>query len=214
LKLYHFFRNSAGFRVRIALNLKGLAYESVPVNIMPGRDAQNDPAYRKINPQGLIPALVDGDAVITQSGAIIEYLEETWPSPSLLPKDLIKRAQVRAFAQAIACDIHPLNNTRVHVFFERDLELPGEKRLRWYRHWVARGFESLEQVAGGNSGRFSFGDAPTMADIFLVPQWDNARRSKCDLAPYPRLAAIVAACEQLEAFAAASPERQRDYVAY
>jgi maleylacetoacetate isomerase len=214
LKLYHFFRNSAGFRVRIALNLKGLAYESVPVNIMPGRDAQNEPAYRKINPQGLIPTLVDGDAVIAQSGAIIEYLEEKWPAPPLLPKDLAQRAQVRAFAQAIACDIHPLNNTRVHVFLERDLELPGEKRIRWYRHWVARGFESLEQIAGNHGGPFAFGDAPTMADIFLVPQWDNARRFKCDLAPYPRLTSIVAACERLEAFAAASPERQPDFVAY
>jgi maleylpyruvate isomerase len=214
LKLYHFFRNSAGFRVRIALNLKGLSYESVPVNIMPGKDAQNEAAYRSVNPQGLIPTLVDGEAVISQSGAIIEYLEERFPQPALLPSDLVKKAQVRAFAQAIACDIHPLNNTRVHVYFERDLELAPEKRLRWYRHWVARGFESLEQIVARNTAAFAFGDAPTMADIFLVPQWDNARRFKCDLAPYPRLASIVASCERLEAFAAASPERQPDYVAY
>ncbi len=214
MKLYHYFRNSAGFRVRIALNLKGLSYESHSVNIMPGTDAQNDPEYRRINPQGLIPTLVDGDAVIAQSGAIIEYLDEKYPASPVLPKDLALRAQVRAFAQAIACDIHPLNNTRVHVFLERDLEMPGEKRLKWYRHWVAEGFSGLEQIVAKRSTPFAFGDAPTMADIFLVPQWDNARRFKCRLEAYPRLAAIVANCEKLEAFAAASPERQPDYVAY
>lgn len=214
MKLYNFYRNSAGHRVRIALNLKGLAYESVPVDIMPGRDAHNEPAYRNLNPQGLVPALVDGDAVIAQSGAIIEYLDEKWPSPPLLPKDLVERAKVRAFAQAIACDIHPINGSRVHVFMERDLNLPGAVRLKWYRHWIARGFEGLEEIAQRNRGTYAFGEAPTMADIFLAPQWDNARRFKCDLAPYPRLAEIVAACEQLGAFAMARPEQQPGYVPY
>lgn len=209
MKLYHYILNSAGHRVRIALNLKGLTYESVLVDLRAGKDEQKAAAYLAINPQGLIPALEVGGSILTQSMAIIEYLDETHPSPPLLPRDPIARAQVRAFAQAIACEMHPLNNTGVLAYLSQGMGLDEMKRAQWYAHTIAKGFSSLEVIAERHaSGAFTFGDAPTLADVLLVPQWGNARRFKCDIAPYPRLAAIVSACEALPEFRDAAPQAQ------
>lgn len=209
MKLYHYVLNSAGHRVRIALALKGLAFESVLVDLRAGRDQQKAPDYLAINPQGLIPALAVGGHILTQSMAIIEYLDEAHPTPPLLPSDPIGRAQVRAFAQAIACDMHPLNNTGVLAYLTEGMGVDSTKRAQWYAHTIAKGFSSLEILAQRSAhGTFALGDTPSLADVLLVPQWGNARRYKCDVAPYPRLAAIVAACEALPAFRDAAPEAQ------
>ena len=207
--LYGYFRSSAAYRARIALNLKGLAYEQRHVHLRRGE--QRGAEYLELNPQGFVPMLVVGDRRLTQSLAIIEYLEERHPSPPLLPQAPEERAWVRSVALAIACDIHPLNNTRVLKYLSKELRLDEPRRDEWYRHWVREGFEALEaQLARQGSGRFCHGDAPTMADVCLVPQVANANRLKVDLAPYPRIRAIDEACLALEPFAAAQPERQPD----
>jgi len=212
LKLYSFFRSSAAYRVRIALNLKGLAYEYLPVHLSRGGGEQLRPEFRRINPQALVPVLADGELLLTQSLAIIEYLEEVHPMPALFPGAPSERARVRALAQTIACEIHPLNNTRVLNYLSGVMGASDEAKNAWYQHWVAEGFKSLEARLAGHpaTGRFCHGDTPGVADCCLVPQMFNARRLKCDLAPYPTLVAIDRNCQALEAFQRAAPERQPD----
>jgi maleylacetoacetate isomerase len=210
MKLYTFFRSSAAFRVRIALNLKGLQYESVPKQF--ARNEHRTEEYLALNPQGLIPALAVDGVVLSQSLAIIEYLNDRHPQPPLLPADPLDRARVRSMALAIACEIHPLNNLRVLNYLRAELKQDDEGVGVWYRHWVSEGFSGLEQQVREFSarGRFCFGDAVSLADVYLVPQMFNARRFKTDLAPFPTLAAISAHLESLPAFAAARPEVQPD----
>jgi maleylpyruvate isomerase len=210
VKLYTYFRSSAAYRVRIALNLKGLEYETISRQLARGEQRTAD--YLEINPQGLVPLLVDDRTAIAQSLAIIEYLEETHPEPALLPRDAAARAHVRSLALAIACDIHPLNNLRVLNYLRGPLAQSEAAVNAWYRHWVAAGFGALEREAARaqSDGRHLIGAAVTLADICLVPQMYNARRFQCDVTPYPRLVAISAFLEGLPAFARASPEAQPD----
>jgi maleylpyruvate isomerase len=212
VKLYTFFRSSAAYRARIALNYKGLAYEAVPVDLRAPASAQRAPEFLHLNPEGLVPVLVDGDRVIRQSLAIIEYLEETYPSPPLLPRTAIDRAHVRALTLAIACDIHPLNNLRVLNYLRGPLAHTDADVNTWYAHWVAAGFTALEQEVAQTSadGQHMFGAAVSLADVFIVPQMYNARRLHCDLEPYPRLRGICAYLETLSAFARAAPPVQPD----
>ena len=212
MKLYGYFRSSATYRARIALNLKGVAWESVLVDLRAPVSAQNTAEFRALNPSGLIPVLVDGARVITQSLAIIEYLEETHPEPRLLPAAPPERARVRALALAIACDIHPLNNLRVLNYLRNPLQLGDETVHAWYAHWIAEGFRALEQEAQrlSGDGRHLYGTAVTLADVCLVPQMANAHRYNCDVAPYPTLRAICAHLETLPAFARAAPQAQPD----
>jgi len=206
MKLYAYFRSSSSYRLRIALNLKGLAHEIVPVNLVAGE--QRGEAYRAINPQGLVPALDTGEAQLVQSTAILEWLEEQYPDPPLYPADALARARVRGLCQHIACEIQPLNNLGVLGYLRETLGQDENAVKRWYAHWVTRGFESLEAAAPAD-GFFS-GDTPGMAEVFLVPQLYNARRFAVDLAPFPRLLAIDARCAGLDAFARAHPDRQPD----
>ncbi len=209
MRLHDYFRSSAAYRVRIALNLKGLGAERHFVHLRRGE--QRDPAYLEVNPQGLVPALEDGGARVTQSLAIIEYLDETHPEPPLLPQGAADRAWVRSVALAIACDIHPLNNLRVLKHLEKAFGAGKEAQDAWYRHWIAEGFDALErQLAPRASSDFCLGSAPTLADVCLVPQVANARRFKIALDPWPRIRAVEGACLALPAFAAAAPERQPD----
>ncbi|WP_426410170.1 maleylacetoacetate isomerase [Bradyrhizobium ganzhouense] len=208
MKLHGYFRSSAAYRVRIALNLKGLGAEHLPHHLRKGE--QCAPAYLAINPQGLVPALEDdAGAVLTQSVAIIEWLDETHPNPPLLPKDTLQRAKVRAFALAIACDTHPVQNLKVLARL-RELGLPEEKVQEWAA-WVNReGLSACETLIRDEKGPFCFGDAPTLADLCLVPQLANARRFGVDVAAYPRLLKAEAAAKALLAFANAAPEKQPD----
>ena len=209
MKLYTYFRSSAAFRVRIALNLKQLEYQSAFVNLPEAE--QRKAEYLAINPQGFVPLLEDGTSRLTQSLAIIEYLDETFPEPPLLPQDAAARARVRAIALAIACDIHPLNNLRVLKYLENTLECGKDARLTWYRYWIAEGFAAVERMLDDSAtGRFCHGNTPTLADIALVPQVFNAQRFGCDLEPYPRLRAINEACVALPAFTRAAPANQPD----
>jgi maleylacetoacetate isomerase len=211
MKLHSFFRSSAAYRVRLALEIKGLAYETVAHHLRKGE--QRKPEYRVLNPQGLVPTLEDAGHVLTQSLAIIEYLEEAYPkTPRLLPPDPLSRAIVRAMSLAIACDVHPLNNLRVLDYLKSAIGQSQEATDVWYRHWIGEGFAALEELVRQHSrgGRHCFGDAVTMADACLVPQMYNARRFQTDLAPYPTLVAISDSLERLPAFAAASPEGQPD----
>jgi len=211
MKLYDYFRSSAAYRVRIALNLKGVAPERASVHLRRGAQRADD--YLAMNPQGLVPALVtDAGDVLTQSLAIIEWLEETCPQPALLPGDPAGRARVRSLALAIACDIHPLNNLRVLNYLTGTLGATDAQRDGWCRYWCDVGLEALETrlVREPSTGKFCHGSTPTIADVCLVPQLANARRVDLDLAPYPTLLAIETACNALPAFAAAAPTRQPD----
>lgn len=209
MKLYDYWRSSAAYRTRIALNLKGVSYDLLEVHLIKGGGAQKTADYRAKNPQGLVPALeLENGVALFQSLAIIEYLEETIPTPPLLPADAVGRAQVRAMAAHIACDIHPLNNLRVLNYLKGPLGHDQAAVDAWYRHWIAEGFSALETQAKGYSGSFLYGEAPTLADICLAPQMFNARRFNCDLAPYPTLVAIDGRCQQIEAFTRAHPDRQ------
>lgn len=212
LRLYGYWRSSAAYRVRIALNLKGLEYESVPVHLVRDGGEQRGAGFLALNPQGLVPVLMDGERIVRQSLAIIEYLDELHPAPPLLPASARDRARVRALALAVACDIHPLNNLRVMQYLERELDAAEPQRLAWMRHWMAEGLAALEaQVAGHPStGDFCEGELPSLADCCLVPQLYNARRFGMDLSAYPTLLRIEANCQALEAFDAARPERQAD----
>ena len=213
IKLYSYWRSSAAFRVRIALNLKGLIYDILPVHLTEDGGAQHKPPFSDINPQQLVPVLVDGERVIRQSMAIIEYLDETYDGEAkLLPTTARDRARVRALAMVVACDIHPLNNTRVMRYLERELGVDENARHRWMRHWMSEGFRSFEELIARHPspGTFCEGDTPTLADICLVPQVYNAKRFGVDLSGYPTIQSIVAACNELDAFERARPENQPD----
>lgn len=212
MKLYTYFRSSASYRARIALNLKGLAYEAIPVDLRPAASVQRQPDFLAVNPHGLVPVLEDGGITISQSLALIEYLEDTHPEPPLLPRAPVDRARVRAMALAVACDIHPLNNLRVLNYLRSPLGADEDAVNTWYRHWVAEGLRGLEANAKEltGDGRHMFGTSVTLADVCLVPQMYNARRFHCDLGPYPTLRAICAHLETLSPFTAAAPETQPD----
>jgi maleylpyruvate isomerase len=210
MKLYTFFRSSASYRVRIALNLKNLPYESVPKAF--AKAEHRAPEYLALNPQGLLPALETDGTVLSQSLAIIEYLEERYPDPPLLPATAIDRARVRSLALSIACEIHPLNNLRVLNYLRQQLGQQDEGVNAWYRHWVVEGFKGLEVELSRYSSnrRYCYGDAVSLADVCLVPQVFNARRFNVDLTPFPTILAITTHLESLPAFAAARPEVQPD----
>lgn len=213
MKLYSYFRSSASYRVRIALNLKGVPYEYVPVHLVRNGGEQLSKAYRDINPDRLVPSLVDdAQPPITQSLAIIEYLEEIHPEPPLLPRDPAARAYVRSLSLQIACEIHPLNNLRVLKYLTENLGLDDEAKVAWYRHWVEVGFDSLEArlVADKRTGAFCVRDVPTIADLCLVPQVFNAQRFSVDIGRYPTLARINENAMRLDAFAQAAPDWQLD----
>lgn len=209
MKLYSYFRSSAAYRARIALNLKGLSYETVAVHLIKDGGHNRRPDYRAINPQMRVPALItdSGDTLI-QSIAIIEYLDETHPEPPLLPKDPVARAKVRGLAELIACDIHPLNNTSPLRYLKRELGQEQSAIDAWYHHWVLEGFEALEALIA--PGPYAYGNAVTLADVCLVPQVANARRLKVPLEKFPKIVAIDAACMKLPAFDRARPENQPD----
>jgi maleylpyruvate isomerase len=210
IELYGYFRSSAAYRVRIALNLKSLPYEYVPVHLVKGE--QGDERYRALNPQALVPTLVDDGQKFTQSMAIIEYLDEKVREPPLLPATAGARARVRAIAQAIACDIHPLNNLRVLKYLTGTLSVSEDARNAWYRHWIQLGLGALETelAADSRTGTFCHGETPTLADICLVPQLANARRYAISIESYPTLGRIESRCLALQAFARAAPDRQPD----
>ena len=212
LTLYSYWRSSAAYRVRIGLNLKGLPYHTIPVHLVRHGGEQHADAYRQLNPQQLVPVLKHGDRVLRQSVAILEYLDETWPSPPLLPASSRDRQRVRAVAQAVACDIHPLNNLRVLQYFDRTWNVPPPERDEWVRHWMAEGFEAVEAMLNGHpsTGTFCEGDMPGLADCCLIPQIYNARRFGVALDPYPTLVRVEQACLALPAFEAALPENQPD----
>lgn len=212
MKLYTYFRSSAAYRARIALNLKGIPYESACLDLRPSAAPHSMTEYRAVNPQGLIPALEHGGTTIAQSLAIIEYLDETHPQPPFLPAAPADRACVRAMALAVACDMHPLNNLRVLNYLRSPLAHDEGTVSAWYHHWIATGFRGLEEEAkrATGDGHHMFGTAVTLADICIVPQMYNARRFKCDLEAYPTLRGICAHLESLPAFAKAAPEAQPD----
>lgn len=209
MRLYSFFRSSAAYRVRIALNLKGVEYETVTVNL-PG-SAHRTEQFRALNPQATIPTLDDDGTILWQSLAIIDYLDGRFPSPRLIPQEPVARARAQALAQAIVCEIHPLNNLRVLKYLRGELKLDDAAVNKWYAHWVAEAFGPLETLVGRwSGGRYCYGDALTVADVCLVPQMYNARRFNCDLAPYPTLVRIAGGLEAEPAFARAAPNLQPD----
>jgi maleylacetoacetate isomerase len=212
IKLYSYWRSSACYRVRIALNLKGISYEQAPIHLRRGGGEQLGAAYKAINPQALVPALDDNGTILTQSLAIVEYLEEKYPNPPLLPKDPADKAIVRSMALIIACEVHPIQNLRVLNYVKATYHQTDEQVNQWAQHWIDHGLSALEQtiVAQAKRGKFCFGDAPTLADVCLVPQLGNARRYGCALAKYPAILAIEKNCMAVKAFAEAAPEKQPD----
>lgn len=212
LQLYSYFRSSASYRVRIALNLKGLSFEYVPVHLLKDGGQQHTADYQRINPAELVPALVDDGHAIGQSLAIMEYLDETYPEPALLPRDALGRARVRGLAQAIACEIHPLNNLRVLQYLEHDLKLDEATKATWYRHWITLGFTALEAMLfqSSETGTFCHGDTPGLADCCLIPQIANSRRFHTPLEAFPTIRRIEEACLALGAFQQAAPQVQPD----
>ncbi|MDH5822998.1 maleylacetoacetate isomerase [Luteimonas sp. RD2P54] len=212
LTLYSYWRSSAAYRVRIGLNLKGLPYETIAVHLVRNGGEQHHADYARANPQKLVPMLEHGQRKLRQSLAILEYLDEVWPTPPLLPATARERQRVRALAQLVACDIHPLNNLRVMRFFEHEWNVPQSERDVWMKHWMSEGLAAFEALLADHpsTAEFCDGHAPTLADCCLVPQVYNARRFGVDLAPYPTIRRIEAACLALPAFDAARPERQPD----
>ena len=203
MQLYNYFRSSASYRVRIALALKGLAYDYLPVHLV--KNEQTGEAFAAVSPTRLVPLLKDGDACVNQSLAIIEYLDETHPSPPLLPADPLGRARVRALAYDIACEIHPLNNLRVLRYLLRDLKLSEDDKNRWYRHWVETGLEAVERQLAAQPSRYCHGDSPTLADCTLVPQIFNAQRLACRTDHVPHVMRVFEACMALDAFTQSQP---------
>jgi maleylacetoacetate isomerase len=212
LCLFSYWRSSAAYRVRIGLNLKGLPYDIMPVHLLRDGGEQHAEAFREANPQGLVPVLQHGHRMLRQSMSILEYLDEMWPEPSLLPATARDRQRVRALSQAVACDIHPLNNLRVLQYMEGEWGVPQPERDGWARHWIETGFAAIEAMLHQHpsTGRYCDGDTPTMADCCLVPQIYNARRFGIDMAAYPTIARIEQACLALPEFEAARPENQPD----
>ncbi|QBL08951.1 maleylacetoacetate isomerase [Rheinheimera sp. D18] len=210
MKLYGYWRSSAAYRVRIALNLKQLSFDSVAVHLIKNGGEQHSENYKTLNPAQLVPTFVDEDVSVNQSLAIIEYLDEKYPEPAFLPKSLAAKAQVRSAALDIACDIHPLNNLRVLQYLTGPLALSEEQKLAWIKHWLNVGFTALEQRLSLTSGQYCFADAVTLADICLIPQIYNAQRFSLDMTAYPSLNRIYHNCQQLAAFALAAPEQQPD----
>ena len=206
MQLYSYFRSSASYRVRIALNLKGIDHGVIPVNLVAGE--QHTDNYRQRNPLGLVPALITGNSTITQSTAILEWLEERHPAPPLYPKDATQRAHVRARCQLIACEIHPLNNLRVLKYLKSELEQEEDAVRRWYAHWVKKGFSALETTLPGAG--FVNGETPGMLEVFLVPQVYNAERFNVPMESFPRIRALQARCHSLPAFQRAHPDAQPD----
>ncbi len=206
MDFYTYWRSSAAYRLRIAFNLKGIAVSPVQINLHPEASEQKGSAYRAKNPQGRVPAIEVGSEIIGQSMAILEWLEETYPEPAILPKDPVERLRAREFADIIACDIHPLNNLSVLSVLREQFGADKEAIERWYSDWIIRGFTALEVLAERQSGEFLFGAAPMIAEICLIPQIYNARRFDVDLAPFPRLLDLDQACSKLPAFQAATPE--------
>jgi maleylacetoacetate isomerase len=212
MKLYSYFRSSASYRVRIALNVKNLPYDYVPVHLVREGGEQLKPEYRKVNPDGIVPTLVEGANAVPQSLAIIEYLEETHPEPPLLPKAPVDRAYVRSVALQIACEIHPLNNLRVLRYLKHTLRVDDDAKDAWYRHWIETGFATLEThlVAAAHTGKLCFGDTPTLADTCLIPQVFNAQRFKVDTTKFPTIQRIYDHAMLIDAFARAAPGVQPD----
>lgn len=212
MQLYTYFRSSAAYRVRIVLGLKGLEWEAVPVHLLKDGGQQNSAPYKALNPAGLVPAFTDGAAVLRQSLAIIEYLEEQYPAISVLPGDALERAHIRGLAYDIACDLHPVNNLRILKYLENPLGLTPEQRKEWYLHWVALGLEAFEQqlVAYNKAGDFCYGSTPTLADVCLIPQVFNAHRFGYSTDHLPRVTKALQACAQLPAFIQAEPANQLD----
>ena len=210
MKLYNFFRSGTSHRTRIALNLKGLRYDYVPINLRKGEDRGD--RYLALNPQGLVPLLELEGHQLTQSPAIIEYLEERWPDPPLLPADALGRARVRALAAIVGCDIHPINNLRILNELRSTFGADEEAVKRWCGKWIFAGFEAIERLLNEHQQRerFCYGDSPTLADVYLVPQVYSARRFEVDLTPFPTIVKIDKACGELAAFQAAEPEKQPD----
>ncbi|MBV8131253.1 MAG: maleylacetoacetate isomerase [Alphaproteobacteria bacterium] len=210
MKLYSYFRSSAAFRVRIALNLKKLEYETAPIHLR--RNDQTRPDYLAVNPQGLVPTLEDGSRTLIQSLAIIEYLDETYPDPPLLPHDPSDRARVRALSEIVACDIHPINNLRVLRYLTHSLGHDEAAIASWYNHWIAAGFQALEKLLTEDprTGACCHGGTPSLADVALIPQVVNAERYRLDLTPYPTIIRIFRHCMGLEPFMAAHPDNQPD----
>ena len=207
LRLYSYFRSSAAYRVRIALNYKGIEYQQIPVNLL--ADEQNSKEYLAVNPLGLVPALVlVDDTIITQSTAILEWLEEQYPEPGLYPHDAATRAKARSLCNIIACDIHPLNNLRVLKYLKEELKISEEQKNNWYQHWIAKGFSSMEKALSPDS--YALGDTVSMVDIYLIPQVYNALRFNQDMNSYPNITRIYHRCNELDAFKRAAPESQMD----
>lgn len=210
MKLYTYFRSSAAYRVRIALHYKGLNAEQIPVHLIQNGGEQHSTAFQSINPNELVPALVDGNFTLNQSISILEYLDEQYPEIPLLPQDIQQRALIRAFCLNIACDIHPLNNLRVLQYLKNTLNLSEQQKSEWYSHWVAIGFKALEAQLKHSNGKYCFGNALSMADCCLIPQVYNALRFNIDLTDYPKILSIYHFCNALEAFEKALPEAQLD----
>jgi maleylacetoacetate isomerase/maleylpyruvate isomerase len=212
VKLFSYFRSSASFRVRIALKLKGLDYDYLPVHLVQGGGEQFAAEFRAMNPAALVPVLDNAGTLLTQSLAIVEYLEETYPQPPLLPPDPVGRARVRALALSIACEIHPLNNLRVLNYLTQTLGISAEQKIAWYRHWVETGLETVEKLLADDqrTGDYCHGDSPGLADLVLVPQVFNAQRFNCRLDHLPVVMRIHEACLKLPAFAESMPSRQPD----
>ena len=210
MKLYGYWRSSAAYRVRIALHLKQLEFESIPVHLVKDGGEQHKQAYTKLNPTHLVPTLQDGDLVLNQSMAILDYLEEKYSQQSLYPASIEQKALVRAFAQDIACEVHPLNNLRVQQYLAGEMNVSDIDKMKWTHHWMHTGFLAIEQKLAQYSGLYSFGDQVTLADICLVPQVYNANRFNLDMTNYPLIAKVNSACNQLAAFVKALPENQLD----
>ena len=209
ITLYDFGNSGAAYRARIALNLKDLDYDQIPIHLTKDGGHQFNDDYAELNPQNFVPTLIDGDTQLIQSMAIMEFLEEAYPNPSILPGNVNDRAQIRALANVVACDIHPINNLRVRLYLGDQMEVSAEKQRIWIEHWIKLGFKAFEKLYGkGPQGKFSYGDTPTLADACLIPQIANARRNECDLSDYRSLLKIEEACQVLSAFQRALPTNQ------
>ena len=209
ITLYDFGNSGAAYRARIALNLKDLDYDQIPIHLTKDGGQQFNDDYAELNPQNFVPTFIDGDTELIQSMAIMEFLEEAYPNPSILPGNVNDRAQIRALANVVACDIHPINNLRVRLYLGDQMEVSAEKQRIWIEHWIKLGFKAFEKLYGkGPQGKFSYGDTPTIADACLIPQIANARRNECDLSDYRSLLKIEEACQVLSAFERALPTNQ------